>query len=378
MVNFRELVEGKVPAQDNPFWHHRLTGDRTWDMSDNRVKLHDGNLFNKQGQLELMVKAGWRIEIELKQENDNYFETAGYAEARKDSRFKAFGAGTPIRHDSVAQFTLFGGSALAVSSESLSLSETYESDSLSGGLGNTSWAQLEEHGSSAGGGFWGGVATHVYLAPAPLYFVGGEYMRDPNHPEDFPRTIKWADGDDSVYVKLIGIERIPEADAVQDNTSSQDSEGITDRQRDDAGGSISVWSEWDYDTLYEKQEDPEGWFYDISVAFEKYDQIYAVFVNGIQVNSPSWGMETPFEENAVELANDLQDQFQDSGLPTIYRHERAPPETPPPKDDSWSWQVWAGIIVVGLFGVIFVYSMASAVGRTATEKVLGGGTDPGA
>ena len=388
MPTFEQFVKGEVPEQDNPFYHHRITGSRDWDLGGSRVKLWDGGPswtgWKNQGQIELMVKAGWRLEIEIRHENDNYFETSGYAEARKDSRFKAYGTGT-LGNDSVAQFVMYGGSALAVSSESLDLSDTYENDSLSGGLGNTSWLQMEETGTAAGGGFWGGVATHVYLTPSPQYFVGGQYMRDPDYPEDFPRSIKWADGDDNVFVKLISIERIPFEQSAQDYSSSVDSTGVTQDQLDDTDSQVAVFSEWTYDRIYENQEDPYGWFYDISVAFERFDQIYSVMVNGITASNPTWGIETPIEQNALDWAEALQEQFQDSGLPVAYQLEKADPEPVPPPivpklptipnplapKDNLLRNILIGGVVLLVAG-IFIYNFAQAAGQGVAQKVVGG------
>ena len=358
MPSFRELVEGDVEASGNPFYHHKLFGQKEW-ISGNEVKLID-TVVRQQGTLELIVKAGWMVELEILSKNAGHYGGANYLgvsnwlygspELEMDDRIQQFETGA--FGDSVIQIKMYGGSALATSSEELELSSSFRDTE---GIGQLSgWGRKD-------------IGTYLFLAPRPAQRIAGEWVEDPNG----ARTIMWGDADDDCYVKLIGYEYNPEeyGTAVQGDTTSFGSTGVTQQERERARreGSVAVSSAWEnVQTVTETDE------YVIIIKFDPTDQVYAVFVNGIRSGPDFYDLPSAVAYGASEA-----DRIEEDGLDPIYVRESSEALVNPggvglanPKAPAIGFAIGGSLLIVAgviLFGYLFIQATA----KGASKKALG-------
>jgi hypothetical protein len=352
VVTFRELVEGDVPPQDNPFYHHRLSGKASWWKTGNTVRL-DEKWGSGDGQLELAVKAGFYVELEIRQDNWGHYagseDAIGWGESVGEVNYvKTFDQ----NWDSYLQFRCFGGSLVAVSSEKLVLSNTMK------GL----FTQTNRK-----------YGTMLSLTPNPQTTWEVSQMEDGNAPRT--RFIAYGDADRKCWITLTAWGRDTEFGvAVQEQTVSMESEGVTEEQivAAEESGSSAVFSDWTYDRIYEKQTDPEGWEYDISIAWRSEAGPYRVITNGVtEEDYPSYG-------GAEEYANFLNEKYSTDGLPPMLRREVGEKEIEKkfelkmPEVDWWKVG-GAGTILLGVvIGGLVIFFAVRAFGTTAGKKAAGG------
>jgi hypothetical protein len=358
MPSFRELVQGDVEASGNPFYHHKLFGQKEW-LSSNKVYLKD-TWVRQQGTLELIVKAGWMVELEIRSENAGHFGGSNYLgvanwlygspELEMDDRIQQFETGA--FGDSVIQIKMYGGSALATSSEELELSSSFRDTE---GIGQLSgWGRKD-------------IGTYLFLAPRPAQQVAGEWVEDPNG----ARTIMWGDADDGCSVKLISYDYNPEeyGTAVQGDTTSFGSTGVTQQQREQARftGTIAIQSAWENVQTFTETDE-----YVIIIKFDSTDQIYGVFINGVRAGGDFYDT-----ESAVAFAASEDERIKESGLDPIYVRESSEALVNPggvglanPKAPAIGFAIGGSLLIVAgviLFGYLFIQATA----KGASKKALG-------
>jgi len=372
MVTFEELAKGEtnngdpIPSRENPFYHIRVSGEKTWSRSGKSVYLKD-TITRKPGQVEMIIRQGHWVKVQIRQENwGHYGNTENYMESKNiddedvsedmaglTPRIRAWNTG--FLGDSILQLTIYGGGSLATSSESLDVSEAFENMEH---LGNTSWFQLETSGEAAGG--WGGTGTFAMLAPYPPLLVGGEMVEDPRG----ARRLRWGDADDGCRVTLLDwgltIDDSGQTyEAVEDEATSRDS----DNRRGVEIGSQYLVDQWNTERFGDA-EDPEGWFYTVTTAYESNDQIYRVFVNGVQMGDDYYT-----EEAVNERAQYWLDYYKTNPLPQYLKRERGQSENPPDPEAIPDWLKWAILIGGGALGAYFLFTFTRSLGNTAGQRL---------
>ena len=362
MVTFRDLVKGEVAPQENPFFHHNIRepGDSNynWKNSGRRLKLDEVAYdYDANGPtLELVVKAGWYAKIQIKTENSEYF--TGFS-VMSDWGFDT-DAERPITTfetglKSVLQVSLYGGAALAVSSEELSLSPYMKRF-----LGYSSNPDL-------------GV---VILVTPPADAEGVD-------PEDAIRRLTFNEMDDGCSVTLIEWGRdVTHGSAVTEATTSRDSMGIEEFLAQfpdyEETSQDSIFSQWTYDRIVEAHTDSMGNLYDISVAFINPNGPFHVMVNGFTAEEYTTAFAAESEANRLDA-----EWSPDGVLPLYYRREVSPPDVP---DEPFEWfglgewfsdlpsgWVLAGGAVAIVGGVLVGYFLLRGIGTGLAKKAVGSG-----
>jgi hypothetical protein len=324
-----------------------------------RVKLKEvanwGNVrLNDGGQLELIVKAGWRVRVQLKAYAYNYFHEL--EDFTQDSKVEYYETG--LLGDSVAKVWLNGGAALAIAAEHLELSNSFKEE-----VGNQTQWWKDETGAGPLQGEWGKLGCYMSLTPRPDWSLMGEPVPDPEGGYQF----YFNNEDDDVEVTLLEWERDELWVAAQENTRSPDSEGIEDYTpsdpESDDGGRARIDELRTVTRLYEREQDANGWFYDITILTNN-DQEFFVYCNGIQ----NWMGYS--EEEAIDAADLLKASIDENGLPPAYQRERGEeePEAEP------EWVAWAkiGIVVGGvLLGGYFIFRFVDSIAKGTASKVVG-------
>ena len=309
---------------------------------------------NNGGQLELIVKAGWRVRVQLKAHAANYFRELG--DFNQDSKIEYYETG--LLGDSIAKVWLNGGAALAVAAEHLELSNSFKIETDSP---QDFWR--EESGTSRLAGEWGLLGCYLRLTPRPDWLFGSTPVPDPEGGHQF----YFNNEDDDMEVTLLEWDRDELWVAAQENTRSPDSEGIEGYEEsvpeEDDGGRARFDELRTVTRLYEREEDMNGWFYDITILTNN-DQEYFVYCNGIE----NWMGYS--EEEAIDAADSLKASIDENGLPPAYQRERGEEEeTPEPE-----WMAWAkiGLIVGGvLLGGYFIFRFVDSLAKGTASKVVG-------
>lgn len=353
MATFEEVVNGDIVPHDNPFYHRniRKESDTEWIRGGKSLKMseiaYDVNA--KGPTLELIVKAGHYARVQIKSRNSGFFgDTDDYT--RGSWNLKAFDNGI---NNSFLIVTLYGGAAIAVSTERLSLSDSFKTH-----------LRTDEAGIP-------GDDVGVVLAAAPKPMGPGENVGD-------GRRFEWDEMDESCVVSLVSWGRDTSAGkAVTEQTTSRDSMGIEEflAQFPDQGESSedSIFSIWTMERIVEAHADSQGFLYDISIGWTNPMGPYFIMVNGIDA-----GQENTFGEAKEEVSR-LDAEWRTGNLPLIYRREVVEEEEPNEIDWNWKpdwWPSWfevggVGLIIVGVViaGVV-VFFMARQVGKNAAAKVI--------
>ena len=301
----------------------------------------------KGGQVELLVKAGWRVRIQLK--SDAYHDFQELSDHPDDSKIEYYETG--LAGKSVAKVWLNGGAALAVAAENLELSDSFTTE-----IPNISDTWEGEGGNSRARGEWGLLGTFMALTPRPDMAMGGNFVADPEGGRQF-----WFNNeDDDVRVTLLEWDRDPLWESAQENPRSKDSEGIEDYE---AEGERAVIDPWIMDRIFDREQDKNGWWYDIEIGTND-DQEFAVFCNGVMV----WSGYS--RDEAYTEAENLKALIDRDGLPPAYQRERGE-EDVPPKSDLPFW-VLGGLIVAGvLVGGYFIFRFVDTLAKGSASKVVG-------
>lgn len=369
MPNFRDYVKGDVTTQENPFFHRnvREPGDSNynWKKSGNLLKLDEVSFdYDANGPtLELVVKAGWIVTLEITSYNWGFFDGIGGWDWDNDSTLgsiKKFPTNTGVGWlGSVIELTLYGGAGIAISSEELSLSPYMKAF-----LGYSSNPDLG--------------AVFVLTPPPTL---------EGTDPENAIRRITMNEMDDGCEITMVHVERDTTiGQAATEATTSRDSMGIeeflaqfpdyTDTSQD------SIFSQWTYDRIVEAHSDSMGNLYDISVAHINPFGPFNVMVNGFTFE------EYTTAAQAVSEANRIDAEWSPNGVLPLYYRREVSPRTPPPGDDTsfdwWGLPDWfdeldmpsgwvlAGGAVAIVGGVLVGYFLLRGIGTGLAKKAVGG------
>ena len=324
MVTFKELMSGDIPANDNPFYHHRLSGNYAWGIIDDDVELKGPRIFNRKlpGQIELMVKQGWQAVIELR--SDNWGNFSGVSGRDVETFDTALGG------DSVLIATMHGGAMLACSSFGILPSDTFR----------------EWYGSTAER------ATVMSLTP------------DPNEVEYDAQRIEYT-GSGNVQVTLISWQRVVGGDvgiSAAEGVESADSAGVVVEE-----GQSSSAPEWiSYERVFENQTDVNGESYSISIGVRRENlEEYVVQVNGRTVGSFS------DYNDALADAQAWQTQYQQRGLGESEQQQGGVPSQPGgPQKDSIKVPSFPSLPKVGLVlaGILLAGVVIFFAGRAIVRK----------
>ncbi len=81
---FREFIEGSVDEEQNPFLQRKLYGKTIWRNSK-KVELYDYDWSSKKsGGIKLEPKGNYRVKIEVRTNNANYFANGVYVDGNKN------------------------------------------------------------------------------------------------------------------------------------------------------------------------------------------------------------------------------------------------------------------------------------------------------
>ena len=328
MVSFKELMSGDIPANDNPFYHHRLWGKYAWGIIDDDVELKRPTIQDLMrgefgGQIELMVKQGWEAVVELRTSNWGDFSGVSGRD------IQTFDVG--LGGDSVLVATMHGGAMLACSATGILPSESFRR-----------W-----YGSVEGRG------TVLSLTP------------DPNEVEYDAQRIEYNGPNANIQVTLLSWQRVVGDDvgiSAAEGVERADSEGVVVEE----GQSSSV-PEWiSYERVFENQTDINGESYNISIGVKRDNlEEYVVQVNGRTV-----GVFSDYND-ALADAQAWQTQYQQSGLGESEIQQGGVPSKPRgPQKDSFKLPSLPSLPKVGLIvaGVLLVGVVIFFAGRAIVQK----------
>ena len=377
MPNFKEYMQGEmangepIPSRENPFYFISKSGTTNWRNQDRELELVD-TVVSQQGTLNFIVRQGHYVKIEIEHEESGYFkgrnmgiasdDYASYSydydgniQQIPDHRINQFETG--IGGNSILQLTMYGGSAIAISSEELdhisSVIETEYRPNIHVGLGgrdDSAW---------------------IYLTPSPPQIIAGEIVTDPVA----GRSLKFYDFDDTVYVRLLEVGLTVDASGETYESAVNDAVSFGSFNRH---GGEEVGSRFETDVVNVERagnsQDPAGQVFTITVVEDSIDQTWTVHVNGVKW-SPSGEGEVYFsrEEADTEAAR-LLEYFQNNELPNVLKKDILDP-TPEPEPFQWSWNnpvvKWGTIaIVVAVIGFgIYTFTRTAA---TESGKRLAG------
>jgi hypothetical protein len=350
LVNFRELVQGDVATQDNPFYHRRISGNsdrHSWEKpngtSSNSTLQLDNRIGKGDGQIELAIKAGYWAEFQIRTNNWSHYSRLSWDVGVNE--VNVFDKNT----DSFIDFKAFGGSAVAVSPDKVVLSQT----------------MADLVGLSKGTSDYG---TILELAPPPTGDDDDTWNL---------RKILYKPAHRRTWVTLTGWGRDAEhGRAVQEETFSVDSDeyqAFLAQFPDATVTDTAVFSEWTYDRYIEGSVDGDGWLYDISIGWTNPAGPFYVMVNGYDA-----GYAATVGEAQTE-ADRLNAEWKAGSLPPIYRREKGEKEEPPEQwkpFENWDLNWWkvggAGALILGVVAVgVVLFFMARGVGQNVANKATG-------
>ena len=282
------------------------------------------------------------------------FDYDGNKQSIPDPRLNQFKTG--IGGNSILQVTLYGGSALAVSSEELDLvSAAITKDYKTGKL--------------AGSGVKD-VSTYIYLTPAPPQIVAGEIITDPVA----GRSLRFSDSDDDIWVRLIEVGLTMDATGMTYESGVNDATGTYSQNQKQASQDGTFSRDTVTVERYGNGVDPEDHVFTITIVEDNDEQTWTVNVNGV-LWAPGQN-EEPFYslEEAEAKAAETQIYFEQNILPLAYRKE-IQELTPEPEGFQWSWDnpvVKWGTIALGVVIVGFViYTFTRTAATEATKRGAG-------
>ena len=382
MPNFKEYMNGKlangeeIPARENPFYHIRKTGQTQWQNSNRTLWLKD-TVTRRQGTLEFIVRQGHYVKVELESEEAGYFQgkNLGFmAEDYEEYSYDADGMRQDIPDHRITQFEkggnsflqldMYGGSALAISSEELQhISDTIPTEYNTGKL----------HGIGVRD-----ISTYIYLAPHPPMLIAGQMTSDPVQ----ARSFKFTDFDDNVFVRLleVGITEGPDGQTYESAANS----ATSNNSQNNTGGT-QVGSRYTVDDLqttrFGSGDDPEGRAFNVSIVHDPTDMAWWVTINGVRW-SPDSNSDPYYSESEADTeAARLLAYFKANDLPEILRKE-VQQATEPPQEIKiggidWSFNnpfmlygsILLGTVAIGLLGYIFIKSLGTTAGERVANAV---------
>ncbi len=148
-------------------------------------------------------------------------------------------------------------------------------------------------------------------------------------------------------------------EAVEDEATSRES----DNRRGVEIGSQYLVDNWNI-TRFGDGEDPEGWFYTVTTGYEANDQVYRVYINGVQMDDDYYT-----EEAANTRAQHWLTYYETNDLPQYLKREKGITEPEPEPEAIPAWLKWAILIGGGALAAYFLFTFTRSLGNTAGQRI---------